>query len=334
MSDGPDLFGRIQALLIEGNLDPTPAHYEFLYRYVTGSDPQIVEAVNAVRRMTGTIDARVVGNIRRELYGVGRGGVGRVLDDAEAQLSRISSYVERSGADARDYGARLGGRVELGSATMERQRAMLAEMIDATNVMIARTGAMQDELARSTREIDLLKADLAVARVESRSDALTGLANRKACCDYLDAQLERAHADDTPLSLVFLDIDHFKRFNDSFGHRVGDEVLRLVAQSLDRSFHGLGFVARWGGEEFVVVLPGSTADEAEGHAERFRAHVATRRVRTRASGEEIGRVTLSLGVAGILADDTAQSIIDRADDALYEAKAAGRDRVVQWKAAA
>jgi diguanylate cyclase len=330
-----DIVGRIGALLLEGGVAPTPTNYEIFYRYVTGADPQLVAAVDAARSR-GPIGERALSAIRRDLYGAGRDGIGRVLEETETQLARMNDYIERQDAGTRDYQERLGAsRTDLDAAmTLDNQRKMLAEMIEATGVMLATTEHLQSELAASSREIDMLRADLEIARVDARSDSLTGLANRKACCDYLDAQIERARADRQPLSLIFLDIDHFKKFNDSYGHRIGDEVLRLVSASLESFFHGRGFVARWGGEEFVIVMPRHGADEAAAFAERFRLHVGTRTVRTRHSGQEIGRVTLSLGVAGLLAGDGAQQIIDRADSALYDAKADGRDRVVCWRAAA
>jgi len=335
VGDTTSIFDRIHALLAEGEIAPTPSNYEFLYRYVTGADPQLVAAFDAAKA-AAPIGDRTLGTIRRELYGTGRIGVGRVLEDTEAQLARMNDYIERQDAGARDYQTRLGAsRSDLdASATLERQRAMLAEMIEATNAMLATTEQLQGELAASSREIELLKTDLEIARVDARSDALTGLANRKACCDYLDAQIERAETEHRPLSLIFLDIDHFKKFNDNYGHRIGDEVLRLVSASLESFFHGRGFVSRWGGEEFVIVMPMHEADEATEFAERFRQHIGTRTVKTRNSGREIGRVTLSLGVSGLISGDTAQHIIDRADAALYDAKADGRDRVVCWKAAA
>ena len=199
----------------------------------------------------------------------------------------MNEYIERSDADTRSHASRLGVRRSSfvaqasseidASTTLERQRAMLAEMIEATNAMLATTEKLQAELAASSHEIEMLKADLEIARVESRSDALTGLSNRKACCDYLDARIARAATEGRPLSLIFLDIDHFKKFNDNYGHRMGDEVLRLVAQSLERFFHGRGFACRWGGEEFVVVMPLHKADEATQFAERFRQFIGTAR---------------------------------------------------------
>jgi len=334
VADGADLFDRIRRLLDESGLDPTPSHYEFFYRYATGADPQLTEAVDAIRRSGGAIRARTIATLRRELYGIG--SVGRLLDDAESQLARMGSYLEQSETDARSYRRKLGAsRSHLDATTdYDRQRAMLAEMIEATNAMLDATAQLQSELTTSSREVDKLRADLEIARVESRTDPLTGLFNRKACIDYLDAQILRARSEDRPLSLIFLDIDHFKRFNDSFGHRMGDEVLRLVAQRLEQFFHGRGFVARWGGEEFVTVVPGDGAREATAAAERFRRDIASRTLRTRTSDQEVGRITLSLGVAALQDEEDAQALIDRADQALYDAKADGRDRVVCWHKAA
>src|ERR1700756_2905355 len=155
VSDTKGTFDRIRALLEEGGIAPTPTNYEFLYRYVTGADPQLIEAVDAVRRTTGQFGERVLANIRRELYGTGRAGVGRVLEDTETQLARMNDYIERSDADARSYASRLDVRrsdlnadaatpLDAG-ATLERQRSMLAEMIEATNAMLATTEQLQSE---------------------------------------------------------------------------------------------------------------------------------------------------------------------------------------------
>jgi diguanylate cyclase len=331
-----DIFERIRALLDEGAIAASPSNYDFLYRYVTAADPQLVVAVDALRKGGTRLNAQSIRLVQRDLYGTGRGEIGRVLEVTEEQLSRMNHYIEQSDADARGFATRLdagrSGLHEPGSA--ERQSSMFAEMIEATNAMLATTERLQSELAASSQEIEILRRDLEIARVESRSDALTGLSNRKACCDYLDAQIERAGTEGKPLSLIFLDIDFFKKFNDNFGHRMGDEVLRLVGQSLGHFFHGRGFVARWGGEEFVIVLPDHHAPEAATLAERFRAHIGTRTIRARGSGQEVGRITLSLGVSGLKRGDNAQQIIDRADTALYDAKADGRDRVVCWSEAA
>jgi diguanylate cyclase len=209
----------------------------------------------------------------------------------------------------------------------ETQRALLAEMVNATSAMIEKTERLETELALSSEEITRLRSDLERERSESRTDPLTGLPNRKAFNAYLEAQAARALADRKPMCLVFCDIDHFKNFNDTWGHRLGDEVLRLVAQSLEQMCHGIGYAARYGGEEFVIVLPAKGLEAAEDIAEQFRDFVGSRAVRTQQSNREIGSVTLSVGIAQLRWSDSLDQLIERADAALYRAKQLGRNRV-------
>jgi diguanylate cyclase len=326
-----DILDRIRALLSEGQIAPTPTNYEFWYRYVTGADPELVEAVDAVRRASGRVSGQAMNNIRVELYGgVDHASVGKLIDDTQAQLHRLSGHIGRSEQDARDYRGRLDHNTQAlaGGVDGERQQELLTEMVRATNAMLEKTSILERDLAQSSEKISSLKADLEVARTESRTDPLTGIANRKAGSDYLEAHVLRCRAEQRGLSIAFIDIDHFKRFNDRFGHRMGDEVLRLVGASLEKFFHGLGFVARWGGEEFLVVLPNRTMAETAEVAERFRTFVASRNLRARDSQRDVGRITLSVGIAQLRPEEGSLRVIDRADRALYRAKGDGRNRIV------
>lgn len=314
-----------------GGIMPTPANYEFWYRYVTGSDPALAEAVDAVLRTMGRVSTRAMENIRREIYGSDvQPDLKQLLEQTQEQLQRVSSYVEGADADARDYSRKL----EKGRFGMEKEgtggeghAALLAEMLSATSAMIEKTETLEKRLEASGEEISALKQDLQTARSESRTDALTGLPNRKAFTAYLEAQAARALADRRPLSLAFCDIDHFKSFNDTWGHRLGDEVLRLVGKSLEQLCHGLGYPARYGGEEFVIVLPGRDLAAAADICEQIRDFIASRAVRTKADAQEVGRITLSLGLAQLAWTDGIEELVERADAALYRAKETGRNRV-------
>src|SRR5271155_615535 len=131
-----------------------------------------------------------------------------------------------------------------------------------------------------------------------------------------------------PMSLLMMEIDNFKSFNDKFGHLTGDQVLRLVALAVKQNVMGQDIAARYGGEEFVVALPDSALKSAMTVAEHVRHAVMNKELMKRSSGERLGRVTISIGVAAFHPADTAQTLIERADNCLYAAKRNGRNRVI------
>jgi diguanylate cyclase len=330
MDKQTDMIDQIKALLEAGSIAPTPINYEFWYRYLTGTDPQLVAAVDAALANEQPLTRRMVDMIRREVLGASDGeDVLAIAARASEHVKRLAEFVEQTSGDARSYNGKLkDGQSALGAEIDEAaQRATLAELVRATAAMIDKTERLEQQLAHSAEEIAALREDLEAARSESRTDPLTGLSNRKAFNAYLEVQAARALADRKPLSLMFCDIDHFKQFNDTWGHRMGDEVLRLVGQSLEQLCHGIGHPARFGGEEFVIVLPGRALEAATDIGEQFRDYVGTRTLRAKQTNREVGRVTLSLGVAQLRWTDTVESLVERADTALYRAKATGRNRV-------
>lgn len=161
--------------------------------------------------------------------------------------------------------------------------------------------------------------------VEATVDALTGLHNRRWLESHLPRLVERHRDAGLPLSVMLLDIDHFKRFNDDFGHAAGDRVLAAVGAAVRERLRPTDLSARYGGEELVVILPGTALEGALAAAERTRAEVEGRRVVV--DGRALPRVTISLGVAEVLPDEDAASLLARADVAMYRAKASGRNQV-------
>lgn len=160
------------------------------------------------------------------------------------------------------------------------------------------------------------------------TDGLTGLHNRRYLSTHLDSVMERMRDSEKPVSLLMIDVDHFKRVNDTYGHGVGDEVLHEIAQRILRNIRGFDLAARYGGEEFAVVMPDTPVEVALGVAERLCGKMASEPVHVTGSKDRI-RVTLSIGVAVSEGpDETAKKLLKRADEALYEAKRAGRNQVI------
>ncbi|WP_249278893.1 diguanylate cyclase [Achromobacter insolitus] len=178
------------------------------------------------------------------------------------------------------------------------------------------------------REMTLRKAVETQLAIQAHTDGLTGLANRRAFDEALQREWQNARRERSPLSLLFLDADHFKRYNDRYGHQEGDQLLKRLALSLKKKVRRpRDLVARYGGEEFVVLLPNTSRQRAAEIAENIRRTVAA--LKMPHEGADGGVVTISVGVATAVpqADGTAESLVEAADAAVYRAKKAGRNRV-------
>ncbi len=243
----------------------------------------------------------------------------QVLAMIDAAAGSATSYSE-SLADASD---------KLAGANDARTLGVVIErLMTGAKEMEINNKKLEASLSASKQEIEQLQQNLAAVRTESLTDPLTSLSNRK----FFDAALAKAIAEakerGEPLSLMMADVDYFKRFNDKFGHLTGDQVLRLVAVSMKQNVKGQDITARYGGEEFVIALPNTILRSATTVADQIRRAVMAKELMKRSSGERLGRVTISIGVALLRTDDTSQSLIERADNCLYAAKRQGRNRVI------
>lgn len=198
-------------------------------------------------------------------------------------------------------------------------------VVGAAAQLLLANEQLQAELAATRSRLDEHGRQLEARMTEARTDGLVGVANRRALDDELNRSFEAFRASGDNFSLLLLDIDRFKLFNDRHGHQAGDEVLRGVGRALRETIGSAGFVARYGGEEFAVVLAGAVTCDAAALAEEARRHIAAAKFDFQ--GKEL-RVTVSFGVAeAALAGENLKALIHRADEALYAAKKAGRDRV-------
>ncbi|WP_413204084.1 GGDEF domain-containing protein [Rhodospirillum sp. A1_3_36] len=206
--------------------------------------------------------------------------------------------------------------------------AMVSTMMAETKRMMRVNNKLAEELSLSSKEVHKLREDLDNVRREALTDGLTGIANRKVFDNQMREQTRIAGEDDTPLSLLMIDIDFFKKFNDSYGHQMGDQVLRLVAKTIQEGVKEQDIAARYGGEEFSVILPQTGVRDAIATAEAIRRHVASKRVTNKRTNQDLGTVTLSIGVSQFQLGEGMSNFIQRADEALYMAKREGRNRVV------
>jgi diguanylate cyclase len=317
-------------LLRRASIPPYPQFYELFYTYATGVNPSLNTRINAIFR-EGAPDTDMAERIYNEFL---------KAQDANERISTVSERMSRritAVHDAIDTAMSTANAYSgvLRTATGDLGTDMGAgELRTLAGVLLSETRQMQDanhelelKLEASRDEIAGLQRDLDDVRREAQLDPLTKIFNRK----FFDEELQHALAsacDDRPLSLLLLDIDHFKRFNDTWGHQTGDQVLRLVAMTLKSNIKGKDIAARYGGEEFGAILPDTDLEGATIVAENVRRAVQAKELLKRSTNEKLGRVTASLGIATFRWGDTVGSLIERADQCLYAAKAAGRNQVV------
>ena len=324
-----DLFTRIGDFLRAHRLDPTPVNYDVVYRYMGGNDPALGTAVEAAIARDGTLSADVVQQIAEDASNqVSSELLEKLIDQAHQSVSLAASLVGQSRTDAKAYGSALHkGAAALDKGGEPGARA-LELMVELTRTMIGKTHDAERRLAEMGSRMESLQGDLAEAQAVAESDPLTGLANRRAFQARLARAMAVAIADDTPLSVAFCDIDHFKSVNDNHGHDTGDRILKMVADALAEGAGDDAFVGRFGGEEFLILFDGIMARRAAMRIDEIRDELSGRHLVSKTTGEPLGTITFSAGVAQLLPGEEEGDILRRADEALYNAKNGGRNRVI------
>lgn len=218
----------------------------------------------------------------------------------------------------------VAGQTEAGADPKMLVQQLVNELAKAAS----RATRLEAGFAEKTRELKAIQESLTKSEERAKTDTLTGLPNRRALDEFFRTAQIAAMEQGEPLSVLLLDIDHFKKFNDSFGHGVGDQVLRLMAQVLRDKVRNVDLPARYGGEELIVVLPTADLAMAATIAERIRRAIAECHITRRSTGENLPTITVSIGAGQFRPGEAMAELIERCDRALYLAKSSGRNRVV------
>jgi diguanylate cyclase len=309
-----------------------PRNYEIWYVYATGYNAQLNKIINETLARSGKLTEADLEQIYETYLShikttdrIDKVGA-RVIGEIDDVMALLTDALAMSAS----YDASLSGasRDLAGANNRDQVKAIVETLVKSTHQMRDANRALEDRLTSSKSEISNLQQSLEAIRTESLTDPLTGLGNRKYFDRMIETEVQNALASGEPLSLLLLDIDHFKSFNDSYGHLTGDQVLRLVGLSLKQSIKGQDITARYGGEEFAVVLPNTALRQALTVADHIRRAVMAKELKKKSTGEILGRVTISVGVSMLKADDNTDDLIERADACLYAAKRNGRNRVI------
>ncbi|MGJ4939523.1 diguanylate cyclase [Bradyrhizobium sp. HKCCYLS1011] len=310
----------------------TPRNYEIWYVYATGYNAALNKIINETLARSGKLAEAELEQLYEtylshlkttdRLDKVGA----RVIGEIDDVMNLITDALGMTAS----YDASLASADQKLASVTDREQ--LVEIIDmlakSTREMRDTNRILEQRLSLSKSEISGLQHSLEAIRAESLTDPLTSLGNRKYFDRMIEIAVQTALANDEPLSLLMFDIDHFKSFNDSYGHLTGDQVLRLVGISLKQAITGRDVTARYGGEEFAVLLPNTALRQALTVADQIRRAVMAKELKKKSTGEVLGRVTISVGVSMLKPGDDTDALIERADACLYAAKRNGRNRVI------
>lgn len=317
------------AFLAERRIPPTPGRIEVIYMFLTG---QMAELAYRIERLTvqDKLTMEAIDEIHRHFLAH--------AENDDAVLKDASQRFEQTVQDVSDCIATATNKTERFTHVLIDFRSSagkaastlpgLDSVLAGADEIVAANRVLNDRLVTSSRDIRNLREHLERLERDATSDPLTRIPNRKS----FDLALRKATAEalrqNLPLCLLMIDIDHFKHFNDTHGHVLGDQILRLVARTVTRLVRDEDIPARYGGEEFTVVLPGATLDKAVEIADTIRLNVASKNAVNRRTGAVLGTITLSAGVAQYRSGESLSSLIIRADEAMYLAKQQGRNRVL------
>jgi diguanylate cyclase len=319
-------------LLQRAYVPPYPQFYELLYTYATGVNPALNARINSIFR-EGDPSADITERLYNEFIkaDTANARVSGVTERMSSRIETMNDAIDSAMTTANAYSASLQTAAgDLNDGIDSSRLAILARhLLSETRRMQEANHELEMSLEASREDISALQRDLEDVRREALLDPLTKIYNRKAFDDGLVKEVNSAATGvGAGLCLMLLDIDHFKGFNDTWGHQTGDQVLRLVAMTLKSNIKGKDLAARYGGEEFAAILPDTDLAGATALAESIRRAIQAKELLKRSTNEKLGRVTASFGIAQFRLDDTPSSLIERADRCLYAAKHRGRNIVV------
>ncbi len=311
-----------------------PISYAVWYEYVRGTNKdlraELDELVRSNQRisesLTFEIYQRHVVDKMEQAMREGRASLLDLMKQVDDSVRSASSSTTRFDERLDDFATAIDA-----DPTPDEIKAHVGSLREDIRSVNEQMQGLQSHLETTRRDVQQLAEELLRAKEEAQLDPLTGLLNRRGFDLALSAQLDKARNSDPdkpePVTLILLDIDRFKDINDKYGHLFGDKVIQGLSRVMDGAVMRKDFVSRYGGEEFAIILPATDATGGIAVAERIRETVSLSRIRRANANETISNITISAGVATYRPGDTQDTIVDRADRALYQAKNEGRNRV-------
>lgn len=322
---------KTMARLEKEGLAPTPETYSLWYNYYAGSDASVIRAIDVHEKTQKTFSEKDCSELYRnhildlkseEVMKKAEATIFTVLHDVLGIIGEVEGATGTYEASLKESSQDL-TKVK----SIDDLKKVMTAMVSDTKKMREKNKNLEKELSTSTSLMKNLRKEVETVKQEANTDGLTGIMNRKAFDKTLAGKIRENSQENRAMSLLMLDIDHFKKFNDTYGHQVGDQVLKLVARTLIESIKGKDTAARYGGEEFSIILPETNLTAAVAVANGLRRAVANKELVNKNTGDVLGRITISIGAAEAVRFESPSDLIERADKALYSAKQKGRDQV-------
>lgn len=327
-----DLLRQVMQFMNRYELPVTGANLAMVCDGLSGSDAQLRSAFTQREISKDVIDQEWLDQIRAENPGPEKriDQMEEIMDLMENAMSEFNQTTQSARKATGAYSSAMSEHLDQPSSddSDAAGEEEFRKLLELSRVMLGQLKTIEAEMERNQQEADQLRKNLAKARQEADIDHLTGLPNRRAFERMLESETERLAELGKPLSIAFCDIDHFKAVNDEHGHDAGDRILKAVSKVLSETAHDACFVARHGGEEFVLLFSGLGKDEALEKLDATRLKLSRRRLMNRDTGRPFGMITFSAGVAQVDEYDNPRDALSQADDMLYRAKEAGRNQII------
>ncbi len=335
MTNTKEIGAEVIRALNSMNIPPKPEYYQVWFSHLESSNDALSTEIQSKIEDEGEVDEFFLKAIHEQYFELAhppkqieRFAV-EVLNETNAlqQLSKVfDTNTKQFSSDLADASQSVGDISNDSAATTK----LLNSLVDIAQDAISRNNQLENDLTNASKKIDKLQSSIDSIARDAKTDFLTKLNNRRYFDSTISHLITAATSEKTPLCMIVADIDHFKSFNDKWGHPVGDQVLKLVADVLQENVKGQDLLSRYGGEEFAIALPKTSLKDAETVADNIRVAVSKRKLINRANNQSLGRVSMSFGVAQLRDDWPADALYKAADAALYEAKQNGRNRVACW----
>lgn len=337
MKNGDDLTKAVSLLkqilpeMQKRKIPTTPENYAVWYEYINGENKLLNEAIKDLDEAKATFSV----DVHRDLYvkyiaSAREAAVNKLSETVKEIIYEFLSKIDNEEAGLSHYAETLSALSEDADKMSDISdiRSLISQLLEETKKREEATLSMQSSLESMASEMKKLRAEVARLNSEATTDALTKVNNRRAFDMEIETLVSSCKTESKLMSLLMIDIDHFKAFNDRFGHTIGDKVLRFVATLIKKNVKGNDSVSRFGGEEFAVLLPETDYAGAMTVAENIRERLAKQTLSDSAEKVQLGTITASIGVANYQYDEGSEDLIRRADECMYQAKRNGRNAVV------